>query len=793
LSFDRNFALADVGFDFDSAGGEVAIPALYAEVRKLTNIALRGRVRDGFRSISIEEGGFSVGNAEVSLSGAIVRRGNSFVTELDARLRNFAVADVADWWPQTVAGNARDWVVENLRDGTVDAARVSVSGTAPMGDLAAFTLIDVDGRIEVSDLTVQYLYPMEPVRGVNGVGTFDRNGFVIDATAGEVRNNRLESARIVITGLDGEPRGERISIDLVMAGSARGAFELLDQKPLQLIRRVEVDPAQALGDHRTQLIVQFPLLKKLRFKDVQVAAASSLSNFGLNRGPFGLPVSNGALTLQVDAEKMNVDGNLAIAGVSAGIAWTEWFTKKTPTRRTYQVRAIVNDAARAKLDIDLAPWVTGPIGIGLTYSEAGAGAVSGAAEIDLTNATMAIDAVGWHKSTGIPGRAFLQFSGDRDHIRRLGRFSVSAADLAAEGELALRIAANGKPEPAQLTLNRLAFGSTDVFAAAEFATDGAIDLSIGGRQLDLRRDVAALDAKAPDDAAAAPGGDTPPPVRIRISQAAPIGTVRLGETTTLTGVSGTMLVRGTDVREASLAGALNGANALTLDVAEAGASRTVRLETEDGGALIDALDLTDTILGGRLVLSGTIDGTAAEETFGGKVDLTDFRLSAASSVSRALRLASFSGIGDAISGQGLAMRRAEVPIEITRDTITITDAKLRGSDIGVLATGIIDRRTDTIDLAGEVAPAYTLNSLLGNIPLIGTLLAGGGDGIFAASFSVKGPTGDPAVSVNPLTVLTPGIIRRLLTGFGGDNQAGSPEPPSNDPSVPGTEQLPGRQ
>ena len=72
-------------------------------------------------------------------------------------------------------------------------------------------------------------------------------------------------------------------------------------------------------------------------------------------------------------------------------------------------------------------------------------------------------------------------------------------------------------------------------------------------------------------------------------------------------------------------------------------------------------------------------------------------------------------------------------------------------------------------MTGEIAPAYTLNSLLANIPLIGTMLSDGADGIFAASFSVNGPIDDPNVLVNPLSVLTPGIIRRLLTGFGSED------------------------
>ena len=87
-------------------------------------------------------------------------------------------------------------------------------------------------------------------------------------------------------------------------------------------------------------------------------------------------------------------------------------------------------------------------------------------------------------------------------------------------------------------------------------------------------------------------------------------------------------------------------------------------------------------------------------------------------------------------------------------------------------------------MTGEIAPAYTLNSLLANIPLIGTMLSGGADGVFAASFSVNGPIEDPNVSVNPLSVLTPGIIRRLLTGFGSEDALSSGDGKLIDPPPP---------
>ena len=66
-------------------------------------------------------------------------------------------------------------------------------------------------------------------------------------------------------------------------------------------------------------------------------------------------------------------------------------------------------------------------------------------------------------------------------------------------------------------------------------------------------------------------------------------------------------------------------------------------------------------------------------------------------------------------------------------------------------------------LHGTAVPFYSVNEFLNKIPLLGTMLTGGeGQGLFAATYKVQGTFADPKVSINPLSVLAPGIIRDLF-------------------------------
>jgi hypothetical protein len=68
-------------------------------------------------------------------------------------------------------------------------------------------------------------------------------------------------------------------------------------------------------------------------------------------------------------------------------------------------------------------------------------------------------------------------------------------------------------------------------------------------------------------------------------------------------------------------------------------------------------------------------------------------------------------------------------------------------------------------LKGSLVPACGVNSVLSNIPLLGDILASKkGEGILSATYSATGNMEQPNISTNPLSMLAPGIFRRLFQG-----------------------------
>lgn len=95
--------------------------------------------------------------------------------------------------------------------------------------------------------------------------------------------------------------------------------------------------------------------------------------------------------------------------------------------------------------------------------------------------------------------------------------------------------------------------------------------------------------------------------------------------------------------------------------------------------------------------------------------------------------------------------------------ITLHEGRAAGPAIGATFAGMLDRKAERIDVTGTLVPVYTLNNILGAVPLLGDILISKkGEGIFGLTYAMKGNLNEPQVSINPLSVLTPGIFRRIF-------------------------------
>ena len=204
------------------------------------------------------------------------------------------------------------------------------------------------------------------------------------------------------------------------------------------------------------------------------------------------------------------------------------------------------------------------------------------------------------------------------------------------------------------------------------------------------------------------------------------------------------------------------------------------VQSEDAGAMLRFADIYKRMIGGALTLQATLGDTPQA----GTVSIENFALRN----EPALRRIAAEQPAAAVPAGSPASRLAggEVPFtrlraEFTRTAsrIEFRDAVIAGMQVGFTLGGWLDYGRDQADIAGTFIPAYGLNNAFAQVPLVGPLLGGGtNEGLFAINFRVSGAATSPTLTVNPLSAVAPGFLRKLfLFGAGNPGDATSAAPP----------------
>ena len=181
-------------------------------------------------------------------------------------------------------------------------------------------------------------------------------------------------------------------------------------------------------------------------------------------------------------------------------------------------------------------------------------------------------------------------------------------------------------------------------------------------------------------------------------------------------------------------------------IAPQGVGRRISIRAADGGALLAALDVTDTISGGALAIEGQYDDRHPDPPLSGTFDLSNFAVHDAVAIGKLLQAITVYGIADAMRGQGVQFSRLIMPFRFSSDVLDIGEARAFSSSLGLTAHGRVDLGRKAVNVRGTVVPMYAVNSALGRIPLIGRLFSPErGGGLVAVDYSVTGALADPNV------------------------------------------------
>ena len=160
--------------------------------------------------------------------------------------------------------------------------------------------------------------------------------------------------------------------------------------------------------------------------------------------------------------------------------------------------------------------------------------------------------------------------------------------------------------------------------------------------------------------------------------------------------------------------------------------------------------------------SEDISATASK----GKIVITDFKIKEIPVLAQILSLASVTGILDTLRGEGIRFDNTVIVFENDENFFTFKDFYGTGPAIGFIVEGKINNEDHFASLDGNIIPAYEVNRLISNIPVLGQILTGkSGDGVFGVSFKLKGKDDKYDITINPVRTITPRFLQRFIDIF----------------------------
>lgn len=217
----------------------------------------------------------------------------------------------------------------------------------------------------------------------------------------------------------------------------------------------------------------------------------------------------------------------------------------------------------------------------------------------------------------------------------------------------------------------------------------------------------------------------------------------------------------------ALTGVSNSGQAIVANLAADGDGKSVQLTAGDGGALARFADIYKNMQNGLLNLRLK---QQAPGQWVGNIDIRTFQLV---NEERLQTIVSTPAGEDGKSLNQALKRDIDVRSErfsrgfanlsIKNGVIQIDKGVVRGEQVGATFQGTVRDANGNTDMKGTFMPAYGLNRLFAELPVIGLLLGNGADrGLLGITFKLSGPFEKPQLTINPFSLIAPGVFRSIF-------------------------------
>ena len=756
---------------------------------------------------AIEEGRLDIddlqlhaGPAQIRLRGTFIEGPEVPAVYLRGAMRNLPLPVLKQLWPPAAARGAREWIVENVSDETIvdgDLA-VNLTSDALAGALNGDALPNdqLSLSFKLREVATRYFKNLPAITNATADGLLRGNDFEVRLKQGSVKlpngeQLKVSNGRFFVDNL--ATRGTLGDITVDVTGTSSNVLRLIDMEPLGYAKAAGIAPEALRGTSVTRLHVRLPMLQTVTFDQVDIVARSKLSGVGLKSVFKGGDIDGGSMVLDIDKRGLVGKGTVSLNGVSTKLIWQEKFDGGKDATRI-EATAVLDDKARQRLNIDTASFLRGPVEVKLVASEGKGGFDRMHVDADLSNAELRFDQLLWRRAAGKGAKAAFDV-----HFGDNGSTTITNLKLTAPDRLsltgALKVDAQGQLTSIEMPEINLGPGN-NFSLQGQRNGEGHLEFRIVGDSFDARPMVNSMFSRT-DTASDGADPTSREPDGARVSVVARIKTLFLHNHEHLTDAIASANTFDGVLQQLRLTGNFANGKAFQIGITpDASGGRPLTAASDDAGAALRAVDLYTRAHGGTLRLEAVLGKPETGEIRQGRLRLNNFIVRDEPALKELGSTTHNAGVNSNGTQQAASddtrfdTLKLKFVVDATHMRI-IDEAVVNGPAIGSTARGSIRRADGQLNIAGTLTPLYALNSAISNVPILGPVIVGGpGQGIFGVTFAVTGSLKRPRVTINPVSALAPGFLRRFLEIGGNGLQ---PEPagaPNKQKRVPSSNAKP---
>lgn len=717
---------------------------------RLRGVDLEADIRPDLHSLSLVRGRIGVGGAEIRASGELVRNLDPQPGELPFSARGVAemsgragTRTVLDFWPETLGTGARQFVADNIEAGELTSAslQLDLEETSFTRGYLEREALGVD--FAVRDARIRFLSDVAPVAEASMTGRLTGNSFSAELLRGTWSSWTLATATVAIPRFN--PKGGDIDIVATGTGPVRDAVAQVFGSRLDLEARTGFDPDRLSGAGEMTFAMTRPALSDVSLDDMDITVQGRVRDGVLSGAAAGFDLTGTTARVDFDLDRLSISGFGELGPATVTFDWRDRFDDgDTPSELA--VRSVVTPDILNRFGLLGRPYIVGEVPVELTCALSGETIETADIDLDLSAARIDLAEIGWLKPSGTEASAAIRYV--REGNERLAAAQLTSETASLKGDM--RLGPDGRLISVDLDRAYLA-GRAEVAGEIHRGPDGGLAVSLRGPFLDVSSAI-------PDLGSLGGAGE----MRMPVTLDAEVERLVLGEGLELSRARMAAISDAGGLRSFTATGQAGSASNLEASYTKLdGGEADISLASDNAGFVVTALLDTDVLQGGRLALNGRLrEGDAASDF---QIDITDARLRDAPFLTQILSLASLRGLADTLGGEGVLFSEISLPIQAAGGRYVVRGGRASGPALGLTVNGWIEPEAGGISVDGVLVPSFGVNSALGGIPIIGDLMVGReGEGVFSLTYAIRGTLSRAQVQVNPLSAVTPGVLRRIF-------------------------------